>query len=697
MRLVISAFTSAVTAILVLVAPVGANPAFTIDDILSSSFPSALVGNPRGKLVWPQATRGAHNLWFAEAPSFQGRQITHYTEDDGQELSELCLSEDGAVVAFTRGEGTNAHGEYPNPRHLVAGVEQTVFIVKTTGGDPKEVGKGHDPALSPDGKTVAFVTAGQVWSAPVDGSKKPEQLIHARGNAEGLTWSPDGKFLAFTSGRVQHSFVAVYTPGDKALRYLDASVDNDGSATWSPDSTKVAFIRVPTSQEAFDFGPRRANDAPWSIRVADVASGKGREIWHAQPGKGSEFRELGSDNQLFWAAGDRVVFPWERSGYLHLYSVAASVAGSELAAEELTPGQFEVEHVALSPDRRILAYSSNQDDIDRRHLWRVSVAGGAARRLTNSLDLEWSPAFTGNDVAFLRSDSKQPARASIMTQSGVHDLDAHWLPADFPAPSSLVEPQQVIFPAADGLAIHGQLFLPQGGGAKRPAVIFLHGGSRRQMLLGWHYMFYYNQAYGFNQYLASKGYVVLSINYRSGIGYGLDFREAVNYGATGASEFDDVLGAGLYLRSRPDVIGDKIGLWGGSYGGYLTALGLARASDLFAAGVDLHGVHEWNDEIQNFVPAYDPQKRQDLARVAFQSSPMAFVDTWKSPVLLIHGDDDRNVNFRQTLMLVEALRKRNVEFEEIVFPDEIHDLLLHEDWLTAYHAADDFLGRHLQH
>jgi dipeptidyl aminopeptidase/acylaminoacyl peptidase len=145
------------------------------------------------------------------------------------------------------------------------------------------------------------------------------------------------------------------------------------------------------------------------------------------------------------------------------------------------------------------------------------------------------------------------------------------------------------------------------------------------------------------------------------------------------------------------VIGDKIGLWGGSYGGYLTALGLARASDLFAAGVDLHGVHEWNDEIQNFVPAYDPQKRQDLARVAFQSSPMAFVDTWKSPVLLIHGDDDRNVNFRQTLMLVEALRKRNVEFEEIVFPDEIHDLLLHEDWLTAYHAADDFLGRHLQH
>jgi dipeptidyl aminopeptidase/acylaminoacyl peptidase len=144
------------------------------------------------------------------------------------------------------------------------------------------------------------------------------------------------------------------------------------------------------------------------------------------------------------------------------------------------------------------------------------------------------------------------------------------------------------------------------------------------------------------------------------------------------------------------VIADKIGLWGGSYGGYLTALGLARASDLFAAGVDLHGVHEWNDEIQNFVPAYDPAKHAEAARVAFQSSPMAYVDTWRSPVLLIHGDDDRNVNFKQTEMLAEALRKQHVPFEQLIFPDEIHDLLMHQHWLDAYHAASVFLDRHLQ-
>ncbi len=251
--------------------------------------------------------------------------------------------------------------------------------------------------------------------------------------------------------------------------------------------------------------------------------------------------------------------------------------------------------------------------------------------------------------------------------------------------------------AADGMPIHGQLFLPRDSraGERRPAVIFFHGGSRRQMLLGWHYMYYYNNAYAMNQYLASQGFIVLSVNYRSGIGYGLNFREALNYGATGASEFNDVMGAGLYLRSRADVDPARIGLWGGSYGGYLTALGLARASDLFAAGVDFHGVHDWNVVIRNFTPSYDPEKQQAAARVAFESSPMAAVKDWRSPVLLIHGDDDRNVPFSETVTLVEALRKQGVEFEQLIFPDEVHDFLTHSRWLDAYHASADFLRRHL--
>jgi dipeptidyl aminopeptidase/acylaminoacyl peptidase len=257
----------------------------------------------------------------------------------------------------------------------------------------------------------------------------------------------------------------------------------------------------------------------------------------------------------------------------------------------------------------------------------------------------------------------------------------------------------VIYTASDGMQIHGQLFLPPNSraGERHKALVFMHGGSRRQMLLGWHYMDYYNNAYGMNQYLASQGYVVLSINYRSGIGYGEAFREAINQGRAGASEINDVEGAGLYLKTRDDVDPAHVGLWGGSYGGYLTALGLARASNLFAAGVDFHGVHDWSargGNPNNPNPAAGGLS-SDSARTAFESSPMAAVRTWHSPVLLIHGDDDRNVNFSETVNLVTALRQQGVYFEQLILPDEIHGFLRHGSWLKAYRATADFFGRKL--
>jgi dipeptidyl aminopeptidase/acylaminoacyl peptidase len=213
------------------------------------------------------------------------------------------------------------------------------------------------------------------------------------------------------------------------------------------------------------------------------------------------------------------------------------------------------------------------------------------------------------------------------------------------------------------------------------------------MLLGFHYLYYYHNSYAMNQYLASRGYEVLSVNYRSGIGYGRAFREAQHRGARGASEYQDVVAGAKYLRALPKVDDKRIGLWGGSYGGYLTALGLARNSDMFAAGVDFHGVHDWSSPVAGLRVALGQSELMKLAR---ESSPIASVDKWKSPVLLIHGDDDRNVAFAQTVMLVRRLRDQNVEFEELIFPDEIHDFLRHADWLRAYHASADFFDKHLK-
>jgi len=665
---------------------------------MSAPFPSDLTAAPKGGAVaWVLNQHGARNVWVAEAPTYSGRQLTNYHDDDGQEIAELTWTPDGRSIIFVRGGDFETGRDNPNPASLPQGVEQAIWIVPLTGGAPRKITDGSDPAISPTGDRLVFLRRDEIWSAGLEDGAKPAQLIHAKGQASQLLWSPDGAHLAFVSTRSDHSFIAVYNVGGQSLVYLDPSADRDSEPVWSPDGKQLAFIRVPASPLAF--GAQRSASPPWSIRIADADSGIGRELWHASGGPGSVFHAMVAQSQLFWGAGDRIVFPWERSGWLHLYSISTH---GDVPTPLHPNGDFEIEHASLSADRRTVLFSSNQNDTDRRHLWRVSVSGEGLASLTTpdavnqDAGIEWSPVeiSDGAAVAMLRSDARNPARASIkLGYAGVRDLAPNSIPADFPS-SSLIVPQPVILSAADGLRLHGQLFLPAGASPNqpRPAMIFFHGGSRRQMLLGWHYMDYYNNSYAMNQYLASLGYIVLSVNYRSGIGYGLDFREALNYGATGASEFNDVLGAGLYLRNRPDVDPKRIGLWGGSYGGYLTALGLARASELFTVGVDFHGVHDWSAELVSDGITLDAA----AARLALESSPLASVSTWRSPVLLIHGDDDRNVPFHQTVALVEALRKQGVEFQELIFPDEIHGFLTQKRWLQAYHAAADFLGKHLQ-
>lgn len=676
-------------------------PGFTLQQVLSAPFPANLTAAPsKGRFAWVFNAEGKRNVWIAEPDpatgKYSARAITHYAKDDGQDIGELVWTPDAQSIIYTRGGDLEFLDKpYPNPARETQGVEQDVWVVSLSGGEPRKIGEGHSAVVSPDGKSVAYILKGQVWLASLDGTRSPGQLIHALGNASQLRWSPSGDFLAFTSDRRDHSFIGLYSFSDSALSYLSPSTDRDSDSVWSPDGKQIAFLRKPSQRDALPFGPKRTGP-PWSMYVYDVQTQKAAEIWKAREGVGSVFRNIEADNQLAWAAGDRIVFPWEADGWTHLYSVSTSGGSATL----LTPGDFEVEDIFLAPNRSEIFFSSNQGDFDRRHIWRVSLDGAKPRESTSGTGIETYPVMAGggSTVAILRSDARLPLRPAVLGASGqIQDLAADQIPASFPA-AQLVVPQLVTFPAADGLMLHGQIFLPPHAapGTRYPAVVFFHGGSRRQMLLGWHYMDYYSNAYGMNQYLASRGFLVLAVNYRSGIGYGLNFREALDYGATGASEYNDVQGAALYLRTRSDVESRHIGAWGGSYGGYLTALALARSSDLYAAGVDMHGVHDWNLEIPNWVSSYDPQAHSDFARIAYESSPISSVSTWRSPVLLVHGDDDRNVPFAETVELADALRKQGVEFQEMIFPDEIHTFLLHRSWIAAYSAGADFLSKHLR-
>ncbi len=676
----------------------GQDAPLSIDTLMATPFPTDLVAAPTGgAIAWVSSNSGVHNIHTAEGPDHKWRAVTTYTGDDGLWITDVNFTSDAKTLVYVRGDGANRQGESPNPAQLQDGTDQAVFAVPAAGGTPRRLGAGNGPVTSPLGQRVAWVSRGQIWGADLSSADAPARLVNARGSASALAWSPDGSMLAFASGRGTHSYIGVFTLATRELRYIDPSLDRDSNPVWSPDGSRIAWIRQFAAPRPAMFTPRRTVDEPWSLRVADLKTGTARQAWKGDKGYGSAFQAVVSDSQLYWGAGDRLVFPWEKDGWLHLYSVA--VAGGN--ATLLTPGNFEVEYVNIARDRTRMIYNSNQDDIDRRHIWTVPVDGSSrpARNPVKTNGSEWQPVMTSDGhVAVLHADAAMPPHPMVIRADGnAHSLLENALPAGFNR-SALVTPQAVTITATDGMPIPGQLFLPKDlkPGERRPAAIFFHGGSRRQMLLTWHYNYYYRNAYAMNQWLASQGYIVLSVNYRSGIGYGMEFREALNYGASGGSEFNDVMGAGLFMKQRADVDPARIGLWGGSYGGYLTAMGLSRASDLFAAGVDIHGVHDWNQGIRTFLPEYNVLDNPEFSRRAFAASPMSTVDGWKSPVLLIHGDDDRNVSFIESINLITELRKRNVEVEQLVLPDEVHDFLRHQNWVRVYKSTAEFFNRRLK-
>jgi dipeptidyl aminopeptidase/acylaminoacyl peptidase len=679
---------------------------FTLEQVMSSPFPSELTASAQGSSVaWVFDAKGVRNVWVADGPDFTrtARAVTRYSRDDGQPIASLKLTPDGKTVVYALGSEVNKANESANPASWIIGAKQQVFAAAVdSSAAPELLGdmgcddEGcEDIQISPDGKWVVWSAKKKLWLAGLDGEHPAKQMAVVRGDAVQPKWSPDGKHVAFVSLRGDHSFIAIYDFDGDSIRYMAPSVDKDSLPRWSPDGKWMVFVRTPGDETKLPLIPVRPK--PWSLWVADAATGTGHALWRSGDRMDDSFPELTEDVSLNVASDGRLIFASEQDGRNHLYSISMN-GGSPML---LTPGDFDVEDVTLSADRSSVIYSSNQDDVDRRHLWRVPTKGGKPEMLTRGETIEWSPVPTadGRSLVCLGSSATSPAMPYAVTSSGRQMFASEALPKDFPS-AHLVTPKQVIFRSEDGLTLHGQLFLPRGAKGKVPGLVFMHGGPIRQMLLGFHYMDYYHDAYAENEYLASRGYAVLSVNYRLGVMYGRAFREAPNTVWRGAAEYQDIVAAGRYLQTLPEVDAQKIGLWGGSYGGFLTAMGLARNSDLFKAGVDFHGVHDWSvflTERPYFGNlSLQPPDADAAIKLAWDSSPDAYVSTWKSPVLLIQGDDDRNVPFSQMVDLVQRLRAQHVPFEQIVLPDEIHGFLMWKSWIRTYGATAEFFDRTLK-
>src|SRR6266540_3778766 len=545
----------------VLAVPLSAQrPGFSLSQVRSYPYPTELTAATTGaRIAWAVNEQGRRNIYVARGPEFTARRLTNYLLDDGQELSSVVLSPDGRYVLYVRGgdHGSNWDDDVPvNVTTSPVSPRMQLISVAFEGGEPKVLGEGEELAVSPRSDRVAFTRSGQIWTAPLDGSAPAKQMFTVRGTNGEPQWSPDGARVVFVCNRGDHAFVGVYTNDSTPILWLDPTFARDRSPRWSPDGKTVAFVRGPGAGGAPDSLLVRRPVA-WEIWTADASAGRGRRLWKApETLRGSPPSTDGGTN-LHWAAQGRITFLSYQDGWPHLYSIRET--GGE--ALLLTPGDYMAEHIQLSPDGRWLVFAGNNGrdplDLQRRHVVRVPVDRAAPEVVTPGAGIEWSPVVTGDGgtIAFIGATVQQPPLLTVLPIGGGRrrEVGKDLIPADFPA-AQLVTPRGVSFKAADGVTVWGQLFERAGGSPnKKPAIIYVHGGPPRQMLLGWHYSDYYSNAYAMNQYLASRGFVVLSVNYRLGIGYGFDFHRPEHAGPEGASEYLDVKAGAEWLGAQPQV------------------------------------------------------------------------------------------------------------------------------------------------
>jgi dipeptidyl aminopeptidase/acylaminoacyl peptidase len=666
---------------------------FSMQEVLSYPFPETLVSSTDGNAIaYAINQRGERSIWFAGAPAYTPRVLVAGQQDDGRSIGSVQLSRDGSRLVY-------AYGSSENPSLSVAQPQIQIWTVQTSSGTPVMLAAGSAPALAPDGSRVAFLRNGEVWVVPSDGSAAAKHLFYDAGKDVDLRWSPNGDALAFVSERGDHTFIGVYHGDDRPLQFLAPSVTNDWNPRWSPDGTRIAFTRTRGNGGKLQ-SPLQMPVVPWSIWVVRVADGAARAVWQSAHTARASFPTQGGDPDLTWAGNSQLLFLSEADNWPHLYAVGAEGGN----ARKLTGGAFAVVSFVLTGDARSALYVANTgstpDDIDRWHLFRVDLSSGASTPLTAGYSSQWWPTpLADGNIAYVTATAQRPPLVAVSAANGSAErlLDAGLVPADFPT-AQLVTPTEVTYHAPDGTLIHSQLFA-RDGTARRPAIVFVHGGPMRQMLLTWNPIDYYANGYAVNQYLVSRGFSVLSVNYRSSVDYGHDFHYAVRTGWTGASEYQDVLAGARWLQKQPFVDAKHIGIWGGSWGGYLTALALARNSDVFKAGADYSGVHDLtHDALDYFAAGGEGSARIDLKpwlQLAWNSSPVGAMATWKSPVLLIQGDEDPDVSFHQLVDLVPRLQQYHVPYQLMVLPDESHGFLRWDSWLRSDSATAAFFERYL--
>ena len=685
-------------------------PRMTLEDILDIRHPTEPVWTPDGsEVIFVWDLNQQMDLYAVEPGSGEPpRQLTRWG-DSYEEISDLIWGADGDFLYFTR------NGRLYQMDPDLAGTLRAVF--------PDEPGGESGFALSRDGRQIAFSRGGDLYVRDLsDGAEM--QLTRTRGRSEGgAVWSPDGRFIAYT---VSTRETVDETPDISGVKLVFRRFPGTPPDLWAVPVIRNGVPRRIATGPPSESSPRWLDAARLifqevspdyrtrSVMLADLRDGSLKTLHQTEDEKWWSLNYLGAEPRPS-PDGAWVALVDDSSGWDQL--VVVSVADG--SAHALTGEREEARRFAWSPDGRFLAWDANPDHPGQRQLFAVDTTDlpdATPRRLTSARGTNTQPGVRtgfrltsehggfspdGSRIVFQHTGPRAPPDLFVVETGGTGEPErlTNSLPETLD-PATFTEGEFLRFPARDGGEVPGYLFVSEGldRSVRHPAIVWVHGDGIAQNYDGWHVRRDYGVYHSFHQLLVEQGYVVLMPDYRGSIGFGRDFRQE-SYRDVGGGDYQDVAAAGDHLKTLEFVDPERIGVWGLSYGGFMTMQALTLDPTLFAAGVNVAGVGDFRLWFR------DPGGPWAVGRMGTPdenpavydlAAPADRIERIERPLLMLHGTSDVNVEYFESINLADRLLRTGKDFDFVTYPGEFHyfhrEHVLRDAWTRVGRFFDEHLG-----